>query len=431
MSRTLPLLLFVLAAGARADDRAFVETVIERTTCFVEESITVRLRIGLEERLAKTQLVQMFQRPFDLPVSVHAPWLKPPKSGSVTLVLNGEPGHANRREAENRNGRRFLMYEIAHTLTPSQPGAIVFEAPRLNYVHAAEFRDDLVHGRTAVNELTASTHGQPVTLTVQALPEDGRPADFGGAVGRFRMRTTATPHDLDAGATLKLVLTIEGEGNFATFAAPSLDGWTGFHVYGALEAKTPRLRIVTYEIAPLHGGIEELPAIRFAYFDPQARAYRTAIAKPIPLIVHGKKPGPIAKTKPSERAGGYGWLYAALASIAVGLLSLVWFARRRRARATAPTSAERFHERAQEPNADGEALFTAFLAAHLGVPVAAVIGPDLARRLEEAGAASDVSQRTAMFVERLVGARYGGRKNADALAEASRLVDEISACRPL
>jgi hypothetical protein len=86
-----------------------------------------------------------------------------------------------------------------------------------------------------------------------------------------------------------------------------------------------------------------------------------------------------------------------------------------------------FHRRMQDPAADpGEAL-AAFLAKRLGCLPAAVIAPDLRRRLEAAGAPPDLARRTAELLDALVASRYGGGPVAEGGTRARAVVEEWDA----
>ena len=300
------LLLLCLVAFASAEEHVFVETETPRTTYFVHELFRLNLRVGLDRRFLETNLVQMFSRELDVPVQIHAPWLDE-LEGTVVLGDEARPGRRlsvalndnvveGRRGGDRRQeGRPYTVLEIERTYVATRPGKLVIAAPRLQFAHATEFKEDFVHGRMALDRRDALVVGQPLTLEIRALPEEGRPPGFTGAVGRrFSVHAEAAPRTLEAGAIFKLVLRIEGEGELERFDPPRLEGLAGsFHVYGRIDDKGAARRTITYDVAPLHAAVTEVPAIAFAYFDPQEPAtYRTVRTTPIPLTVRGGATGP-------------------------------------------------------------------------------------------------------------------------------------------
>ncbi len=60
---------------------------------------------------------------------------------------------------------------------------------------------------------------------VKALPEEGRPADFSGALGKFTLEAELSPEELMAGDIAKLTLTLKGKGytNGAELLLPPLN----------------------------------------------------------------------------------------------------------------------------------------------------------------------------------------------------------------
>src|SRR5262249_33102491 len=157
------------------------------------------------------------------------------------------------------------------------------EGPLLRFAYAEHFRDDFVNGRTALDRTESTVRGAPLALEILALPEDGRPLEFTGAVGRFTLSATAQPRELALGQSLKLVLEIEGEGDLDSLQAPRLDGLEGFHVQGSLAERTARGLTATYELVPTDATVAAVPPIRFAFFERTPPAgYRTVSTAPIP-----------------------------------------------------------------------------------------------------------------------------------------------------
>ncbi|MBW2415611.1 MAG: BatD family protein, partial [Deltaproteobacteria bacterium] len=309
------LLLLCLAAAARAEERAFLETETSRDTYFVNEPFRLKLRIGVDRRFFETHAVQMFSRELDVPVQVQAPWLDE-LDGTVvrdddarpgrrlSLALNDNVVEAHRGGDHLRDGRPYTVLEIERIYVATHPGKLEIAAPQLRFAHATEFKEDFVHGRMALDRRHALVKGQPLTLEIRALPEEGRPPEFTGAVGhRFTVHAEAAPRTLEAGTVLKLVLRIEGEGNLEFFDPPRLDGLAGrFHVYGRIDDKGAARRTITYDVAPLRAAVAEVPAIPFPYFDPRDPAgYRTVRTVPIPLTVQEGATGP-AEPPPRKEA---------------------------------------------------------------------------------------------------------------------------------
>jgi hypothetical protein len=429
------LLLLCLASFASGEERAFLETETPRTTYFVHEPFRLKLRIGLDREFFETNVVQMFSRELDVPVRVEAPWLDglggavrrgepAPVGRRPSLALNDNVVEADRRDDHLRDGRPYTVLEITRTYVPTEPGDLVIAAPQLRFAHATRFKEDFVHGRMALDRRDALVVGRPLTLRLLELPREGRPQGFTGAVGRrFSVRAEATPRTVEAGAVLELVLYIEGEGNLEFFDPPRLDGLAGrFHVYGMIDDRGATQRTITYDVAPLHAAVTEVPAIALPYFDPQEPAgYRTVETTPIPLAVTGDS----KRTEPSATADAPRSVLPAVVVAALLLtgLALLLGLRARRRRPPDPGPAATFLATA---GTDLAAAFTGYLAARLQCPPAAVITPELRARLTAVGAPAALAERAAALTEELVAARYGGTAPDERTGASARaLVEEL------
>ena len=137
---------------------------------------------------------------------------------------------------------------------------------------------------------------QSLVLDVQPLPENGKPADFSGAVGRFTLDVKAAPLQLAAGDPVTLTYSLRGEGELSSAAPPALVGSDTLRVYPVQSVATPAgspegTRMFEQVVIPQRPGTVRLPAPRFSFFDPEARAYRVAAAQPITLTVRAAPAG--------------------------------------------------------------------------------------------------------------------------------------------
>jgi BatD DUF11 like domain len=129
-------------------------------------------------------------------------------------------------------------------------------------------------------------------IDVIALPEQGRPLDFSGAVGALHASARADRTDVDVGDSIKLNVEWTGDGNLEFFTPPELDRldtFNGFRLFGKAERKTAERRILTYDIAPTNDKQKEIPPVPLTVFDPAQNAYVTITTQPIPIRVRPLK----------------------------------------------------------------------------------------------------------------------------------------------
>ena len=296
---------------------AFVELVLARDGVLVREPFTLRLRFGFESGFFAANLVQLFQRELDVPAQLHAPWLAALEgalvlagvepAGGLRVALDEEVVLALPQREEQRGTRGYRVFELARTFVPTRTGELVFAAPLMRFAHATRFEDDFAEGRRALDRRDALVRGRGARLTVRALPEEGRPADFTGALGRFTLRAEAEPRELAAGQSLVLTVVIEVDGplgDLAEVEEPRLHELAGFHLRGSLAERELRRLSVRYDLVPAGPAVRVIPPVRFAFFDTTPPAgYRTLTSEPIPITVRAASAEPVrAVASPQDAA---------------------------------------------------------------------------------------------------------------------------------
>ncbi len=446
----------IVTSGGPDATRAFVEVEGPSRPVFLRERFLVRVRFGLEARFATENLLPLFRRPLDLPVQVvaegldaiagaarlAAPTLGVAGAGARGRALALGDGEARATRVEDRviDGRRFDVYELERAFVPERSGDVEIPVPALRFALATRFDDDLFTGRIPLDRREMVVVGRPAVVSVTPLPEAGRPIGFRGAVGRFSIAAHVEGTTrVRAGEAVRLVVRIVGDGAVDGFVVPAPSEADGFHPLGVIEESDGIARTITYDLAPLHDGVDRLPPIRLAYFDPTPPgAYRTIAAAAIPLdvfpaeaaAVHGggdarasskrQRRVEIDDLQPVTRARAFGRPLSPAGVALVLLLPwiaaaawLAWCRVRGRVRRAASARRVRAAVAACRTGADladprlGASL-AELVAACLEEPVPAVVDPELASRLERAGLPLAAARRAAARLEAWIGAEYGG-----------------------
>src|SRR5690606_31477736 len=142
-------------------------------------------------------------------------------------------------------------------------------------------------------ELEQEVKSPVVPITVRALPAEGKPEGFDGAVGNFSFTTTVDRTALKANDAVNYTLKISGSGNLRLLDAPAVQ------IPEAIEQYDPKVddqlsetasgvsgsRAFTYLLIPRHEGTYTLPPASFTYFDPKAERYVTLQGDPYTLQV--------------------------------------------------------------------------------------------------------------------------------------------------
>ena len=121
------------------------------------------------------------------------------------------------------------------------------------------------------------------TLSILPLPQEGRPADFSGAVGGLSLNVEVSPTTAAPGDVVKIRSEISGTGFLDNATAPILSSIDGLRIYDPkVVSSAPRL-IFEQQVVPLTKEALNLPAVSFSFFDPVSRSYRTLRKGPFPL----------------------------------------------------------------------------------------------------------------------------------------------------
>jgi hypothetical protein len=138
---------------------------------------------------------------------------------------------------------------------------------------------------------TIVRQSEPLKLTVRPLPTAGRPADFGGAVGRFALRVSLDRDETAVNEAVALTAVVEGDGFLRAVGPPQLETPPDLKVFDpkvSTSARATRGGISsrkTWEwiLVPLVAGEVRLPVLRFPYFDPERGTFDVASAE-LPLL---------------------------------------------------------------------------------------------------------------------------------------------------
>jgi tetratricopeptide (TPR) repeat protein len=241
--------------------------------------------------------------------------LQYPNIGGDGVAIDKLPQQPAQRREQTPEGV-FQVVDFATTLTPLRSGTLTVgpATMRLEVLVRTRGGGDPffgdVFGETRRPRELASA---PLTLTVLPLPEADRPADFTGAVGRFEMEVDAAPLALGVGDPVTITSKIRGTGNFESVSPPTIAASEELRVYPVQQTGQPGTgeRIFEQVVIPQRAGTVTLPALRFSYFDPEARAYRTLSEPPVMLTVRaGATPergpqvvGAVVPRTPAEKLG--------------------------------------------------------------------------------------------------------------------------------
>lgn len=221
-----------------------------------------------------------------------------------------------RQTQEERDGKNYLVVTWFGGISAARAGKLPVSlsvdatvavpdksAPRTR--RGGPF-DDPVFGSlfdtTPMIEKQITLKSEDEEIEVKALPTQGRPEGFSGAVGDFKFDSAQIPGDWKTGEPQQITTQLSGSGNFSLMKAPALtpaEAWKSYPGKDKFRAREETSfsgsKIFQFNAVPRKGGQQDV-SLAFSYFDPDAGAYKT-ISSPVQKIrVTGED---IAEEEPS------------------------------------------------------------------------------------------------------------------------------------
>jgi len=280
----------------------FIKVVVDKSKVHVGEQITASYklysRIPMQVGISKLPSLNGFwTQDFDIPKQA-----KPTeevldgKKYQVFLLKKSAlfPQQTGTLEldAAEAKGMARIVQQVKRKLSdmfadPYGGGSLMMNDPFFNnnFFNSVAYRDVQVNIKSS-----------PVKITVTALPEKNKPADFGGAVGHFTISNKIDKQELTTDDVATITYNITGSGNLKLIEAPKLNLPNGLGTYDPTITDTITGRsttisgskIVTYVVTPQTPGDYDIPGTAFTYFNPQSGEYVTEHTQPLKLHV---KPG--------------------------------------------------------------------------------------------------------------------------------------------
>ncbi len=192
------------------------------------------------------------------------------------------------------NGEKYRFVTLRKTvLYPQKSGKLVIEPLSLDVDVQLPSNRRNIFGQVLLVEDHKRVSAGAKTISVKALPESGKPADFSGAVGRFVFKVTPSKTNLKSGESLDLDVSVSGTGNLKLFTLPKPIVPTALEMYDPVhneQVSTPLSGMTgkisdKYAIIPQYKGKYPIKPMVFTYFDLGSRSYKTITSPEIMVNV--------------------------------------------------------------------------------------------------------------------------------------------------
>jgi BatD DUF11 like domain len=288
-----PLTLVVVKEEANKPTESnksyFGELVVPKDSAYVGEPVPVELRYYFDRRI----------------------WYQPYPQGQLPII-DGDgfvtakyPDPAEKEVQVNGRWYRVLIYKTA--ITGVRAGQLDLHSATQEFLlHVPVLRnappgfDDydqspFGNGFSGYERKEVSIGTNGTTLQIKALPTDGRPANFTGAVGTFTMSGSIQPTHAGVGDPLDLQIQIAGNGNFDRVQAPTLAATSVWRIHQVTSEVEMQDDVGLNAIKTFHfplvanTPVRESPAASFSYFDPEQEKYVTLNLEPKAISVEGQQ----------------------------------------------------------------------------------------------------------------------------------------------
>lgn len=269
-----------------ADESLHLVAEVSKTSPFMNEAISVVYKLYVSPSISVSNY-----RPLDNP-KYNNFW----SQDIPVSIRNAQNGTYKGKAYRYVILKRVVLY-------PQKSGKLEIEPLSLDVtVDVPTNKRDFFGGRI-YSQTNKTVSAGKRTINVKALPVEGKPANFSGAVGDFDFSVTTSKNELNASESLQAKVEVSGKGNLKLFQLPEPNLPSSLEVYEPEFDEKVRTTLsgmqgkVTnnYTIVPSFKGKYPIPSISFSYFDPKAKKYRTLSSDEIVInVMQGPTNGAVA-----------------------------------------------------------------------------------------------------------------------------------------
>ncbi|NUQ46382.1 MAG: BatD family protein, partial [Phycisphaerae bacterium] len=321
----------ILVSAADSSDVLLAAVTGSRETVYVGESLTVVLQIWIKPYLDRQLQVQLDEADMWSLVDFQgSEWGVFVDALRLMMARRDRPiGREVIRKDAQGEERAYFQYELATETWAQKPGEFDPGQVRVRMRYPTKLSRDnsffSMGGLQIAGSRWVEAAVNAAPIRIKPIPAEGRPPDFRGAVGQFKIEASAAPLEAAVGDPITLSLNVAGTGRLEVLQAPPLhelpELTRDFKVpadplAGEVAGKHKRF---TQSIRPDHEGVTQIPPIPFTYFDPLAEKFVTVRSQPIPIRVRAA--ARMADSMIVEAAGGRAGAVTQLTELSGGILA--------------------------------------------------------------------------------------------------------------
>ena len=263
------------------------------------------------------QIVLVYKLYTKVPVSSVSVSKMPSYAGFWTKDCSDNSGKL-KQASEYVNGIEYTTAEIQRVvIVPQRSGKLTIDPMSMECIAQVRternnrrsmdpfeaFFNDPFFSNNIVN-VQKELSSQSLSIDVKALPENGKPASFAGAVGNYKFTSSIDKSELSTNEAVTVTLTVSGTGNIELLQMPKPVFPPDFEVYDpkittSADAGSQGMsgtKKAEYLAIPRRAGSFSIPPVEFSYYNPATESYQTLTSEPYELTVR--------KGKETEGDGG-------------------------------------------------------------------------------------------------------------------------------
>ncbi|MFK5958513.1 MAG: BatD family protein [Lutibacter sp.] len=202
-----------------------------------------------------------------------------------------------KRGKYNGENYRYVILKKA-VLIPQRSGKLKIEPIEMDFSLGIPTGRGDFFGNMITRNINYSTKSTVRNVTVKALPEEGKPIDFSGAVGEFDFKVLANKKVLKANDAAQIKVEISGRGNLKLFEIPKITTPVELEVYTPEHKEQVSTSLNglrgsisdTYTVVPQFKGKYKIPEVAFSYFNTKEKKYKSITSEAIIVdVTEGKE----------------------------------------------------------------------------------------------------------------------------------------------
>lgn len=198
------------------------------------------------------------------------------------------------------NGKSYFKFDYAKIwLVPFKTGKVVYDPVRVIfnlYVRIKSEQANNIYNQSYDElQLPFDIESNEASFEITDLPSNGKPVDFVNAIGDYTAKFSIDKSMAKVNESIRLKLNISGTGNFPVLAAPTMFLDEGFETFEPKVKDNYKVKSdgitgskeFEYYIVPRKEGDFFIGPVKFSFFDPKQKTYKTILSDSFKVNIHG------------------------------------------------------------------------------------------------------------------------------------------------